>query len=344
MPNFNDSMKTKVSPAAINTGLARPAGTGSTNDLLYTLWGGSTGSINDAGNAYFNTPDAPTALVGTAGNTTASIAFTAGSAGGSAITNYQFSTDNGSTWTTRSPVSTASPLVISGLTNGTAYQIKLRAVNAFGNGTASSAVSVTPVGASNPAFRAASSTTTITGGGGFTLTAPTGTVVGDVLIVQMSVEYDSKSGSIGTAPAGWTVRGTGDDATYPFLPWRTFSRVATGTDSFVWSGGTSWITMNAAMIAVSGATAVDVAGTRTLTAIASSVTTTTSPTLLVGLFSTFENSTAAPASMTARATVSQTNHSQVIATETLSASGATGTRTCPTSSLNVRYSQLIAVK
>jgi hypothetical protein len=59
MPNFNDSMKAKVAPAAINTGLDRPAGTGSTNDLLYTLWGGSTGSINDAGNTYFNTASGP---------------------------------------------------------------------------------------------------------------------------------------------------------------------------------------------------------------------------------------------------------------------------------------------
>lgn len=253
MPNFNDSMKAKVAPAAINTGLDRPAGTGSTNDLLYTKWGGSTGSINDAGNTYFNT-------------------------------------------------------------------------------------------ATGPTFRAASSTTTITGGGGFTLTSPTGTTVGDVLIVQMWVEYDFKSGSVGTAPAGWTLRGTGDDASYPYLPWRTFSRVATGTDSFVWSGGANWIILDAAMIAVSGATAVDVAGTRTLTAIASSVTTTTSPTLLVGLFAVLENTIAAPASMTARSTVTQTNQSLIIATETLSASGATGTRTCPTTSVSLRYAQLIAVK
>jgi len=59
MPNFNDSMKAKVAPAAINTGLDRPAGTGSTNDLLYAKWGGSTGSINDAGNTYFNTVSGP---------------------------------------------------------------------------------------------------------------------------------------------------------------------------------------------------------------------------------------------------------------------------------------------
>ena len=198
--------------------------------------------------------------------------------------------------------------------------------------------------ASGPAFRAASSTTTIAGGGGFTLTAPTGTAVGDVLIVQMYVDSDPKSGVAGTAPEGWTQRGTGDDGNYPFLPWRTYSRIATGSDSFVWTDGANWMKLTAAMIAVSGGTAVDVVGSRTITATASSVTTTTSPTLLVGLWATLENSTAAPASMTARATVSQTGNSQVIATQSLSASGATGTRVSSTSTFSVRYSQLIAVK
>ena len=70
-----------------------------------------------------------------------SVAFTAGAANGSAITNYQYSTNSGSTWTTLSPASTTSPLTISGLTNGTTYGIALRAVNAAGSGSSSAAVS-----------------------------------------------------------------------------------------------------------------------------------------------------------------------------------------------------------
>lgn len=197
-----------------------------------------------------------------------------------------------------------------------------------------------------PAFRSASSTTTITGGGGFTLTAPTGTVAGDVLIVQFYDVIDSKSGVVGTAPAGWTQRGTGDDVNSPHVVWRTFSRLATGPDSFVWSGGSNWTSpLLAAMISVSGGTAVDVVGSRTLVATASSVTTTTAPTLLVGLWTTQANSTAAPASMTSQ--VSMTNiggPSLVIATESLAASGATGTRVSPTVDARLRFSQLIAVK
>ena len=92
-------------------------------------------------------PSAPASLVATPGDGSASIAFTAGVDNGAAITNYEYSTDNGSTWTTRSPAATTSPIAISGLTNGTAYKVKLRAVNSVGTGAESSAVSVTLVSA-----------------------------------------------------------------------------------------------------------------------------------------------------------------------------------------------------
>jgi hypothetical protein len=89
-------------------------------------------------------PAAPTSLVATLGDGSASIAFTAGADNGAAITNYEYSTDGGATWVARSPSSTVSPVVITALTNGTTYQIKLRAINSVGTGAASSAASVTP--------------------------------------------------------------------------------------------------------------------------------------------------------------------------------------------------------
>lgn len=89
-------------------------------------------------------PSAPTSLTATAGNGEATLNFTAGSDGGSAITNYKYSTD-GTTFTAFSPAQTTSPVTITGLTNGTAYNIYLKAVNAVGDGAASSAISVTPV-------------------------------------------------------------------------------------------------------------------------------------------------------------------------------------------------------
>ena len=94
---------------------------------------------------YFTVPAAPTSLIATAGDGQVSVAFTAGATGGCAITNYQYSTDGGTTYSAFSPATVASPVVITGLTNGTSYSIRLRAVNSMGAGAASAAVSSTPV-------------------------------------------------------------------------------------------------------------------------------------------------------------------------------------------------------
>ncbi len=89
-------------------------------------------------------PAAPTNLTATAGDGSATVTFTAGSDGGSAITNYKYSLNGGSSWSALSPSDTTSPITITGLTNGTTYSISIRAVNAVGDGQASQSVSVTP--------------------------------------------------------------------------------------------------------------------------------------------------------------------------------------------------------
>ena len=94
-------------------------------------------------------PAAPTSLSATPGNGSASVAFTAGSDGGSAITNYKYQVDGGA-WTALSPAVTTSPVTIPGLANGTQYSIKLRAVNSIGDGAESAAVTVTPVAPAVP--------------------------------------------------------------------------------------------------------------------------------------------------------------------------------------------------
>jgi hypothetical protein len=101
-------------------------------------------SSNTVAATPITTPSAPTITSIAGGNGILSVSFTAGFNGGSAITNYQFSINNGSTWTTRSPVSTASPLVIGGLSNGTTYTVRIRAINVVGNGDQSNAVNGTP--------------------------------------------------------------------------------------------------------------------------------------------------------------------------------------------------------
>ena len=89
-------------------------------------------------------PSAPTGLSATAGDGQTSITFTTGSNGGSTITNYKYSINGGSSYTAFSPIDITSPVVITGLSNGTSYNIKLRAVNMVGDGAQSAVVTVTP--------------------------------------------------------------------------------------------------------------------------------------------------------------------------------------------------------
>jgi hypothetical protein len=104
------------------------------------------------------TPTAPFITSVVEGNGQATVAFTApGFTGGSAITNYEYSLDGGTTWT--SGGSASSPITITGLTNGTLYVLTLRAVNAVGAGLVSDQSS---------AFTPAAS-------GGTTVTIPTTT-------------------------------------------------------------------------------------------------------------------------------------------------------------------------
>ena len=115
-------------------------------------------AVNDMGDSVasaavsigtLSTPDAPTSLsAGSITGTTVAISFTPGSQGGSAITNYQYalSTDSGSTYGSFTALETpdaTSPITISGLSGGTTYYVKLKAVNTDGAGTESSAVSFT---------------------------------------------------------------------------------------------------------------------------------------------------------------------------------------------------------
>ena len=87
-------------------------------------------------------PGAPTAVSAVAGNTQAVVSFTApADNGGSAITSYTVTSSPGNFTATGA----ASPITVTGLTNGTAYTFTVRAANGVGLGTASSpSNSITP--------------------------------------------------------------------------------------------------------------------------------------------------------------------------------------------------------
>ena len=70
--------------------------------------------------------------------------------GGATITNYEYSTNNGTTWKAFSPADTSTPLVITrrsdttgSLVKGTTYQVRIRAINSKGKGTPSASKTVT---------------------------------------------------------------------------------------------------------------------------------------------------------------------------------------------------------
>ena len=97
-------------------------------------------------------PQPPTGVSGSAGFQSATISFTAPSnTGGSAITGYT-ATCTGAMPATASQMGAASPLTISGLTNGNTYSCSVVATNAQGNSAASATVMVTPVNIAPPAF------------------------------------------------------------------------------------------------------------------------------------------------------------------------------------------------
>lgn len=91
------------------------------------------------------TPSSPMDIRMTPANGSATLEFRAPeNNGGSPILNYAWSL-NGGPWTDRTPASPASPMVISGLQNGTEYRIRIRAVNSVGGGQESWTFRVTPM-------------------------------------------------------------------------------------------------------------------------------------------------------------------------------------------------------
>jgi len=140
------------SPGGITgTGASSPiVVTGLTNGTAYTFTvtatntqGTSVPSAASNSVTPATVPGAPTIGTATRGNAQASVTFTApASNGGSAITGYTVTSSPGDITATGS----SSPIVITGLTNGTAYTFTVTATNAAGTGAASLASnSVTPI-------------------------------------------------------------------------------------------------------------------------------------------------------------------------------------------------------
>ena len=107
-----------------------------TNTILYAQW------------TTVPPPSAPTSLFGVGGDQAAYILFTQSGT----VTNYEYSTDNGATFLAFDPPQIYSPVEINTLssdgttrlTNGTLYNVKLKAVNSGSSSSESDTVDVTP--------------------------------------------------------------------------------------------------------------------------------------------------------------------------------------------------------
>lgn len=83
-------------------------------------------------------PSAPVITSIDSGNESLTINFTSPDDGGYPITNYIYSLDNGINYQTT--INYQSPIVITGLINGTQYEVIIKAVNAMGFGEKSNMV------------------------------------------------------------------------------------------------------------------------------------------------------------------------------------------------------------
>lgn len=142
---------TTAGPTITNSLTTDGTGTGSFTSNLASLVPGTVYYIrayatNSAGTAYGNeltlttVLSSPTSVTAVAANGQATITFTA-SGGGAVVTRYTVTSNPGNI----TAQGTASPITVTGLTNGTAYTFTVVATNATGNSPASAASnSVTP--------------------------------------------------------------------------------------------------------------------------------------------------------------------------------------------------------
>ncbi len=149
------------------------------------------------------TPDAPTNLSATAGNTEVSLSWTAPSDGGSTITDYLVEFNDGSGWETfadgTSPLTTAT---VTGLTNGQQYSFRVSAINAIGTGSTSLVEIITPATTSTKPLQLSATP----GDGKVSLTWVAPTNNGGATITDYLVEYS-------TNEIDWTIFDDGTSTT-----------------------------------------------------------------------------------------------------------------------------------
>ena len=228
-PELHMSITSGSAPAFALTGLS--VGTGYTVEVsssaAFSLTSTASHAFTTAGSAV-TVPGQVTGLTATAGDAQITIEWTAPDNGGSDITDYDYSTNNGATW--RSTGTTGISYVITqtgtpnpaSLSNGTSYFVKVRARNFKGAGPASAASTATPQAQTAPGnVRSLGATAHASTSGQVALswTAPASDGGSDITGYQYAY-------LVGTTNSGWLPSST------PYLAADAVSVTITGLTSY----------------------------------------------------------------------------------------------------------------
>jgi hypothetical protein len=213
-------------------------------------------------NTVATVPAAPTA-VKHAHYTSGSVinTFTAGSTNGGDLVEYQYKLDSGSFTSITNAMLGGNPwlggtFVLTGLTNRQVYSLQVRGVNAAGNGTASTAVDISP----GAYVRSYADARVTSGNASITVNKPSGTVNGDIMVLFFAT---NGTGAI-TPPSGWTNRASLTNGNYKY---HAYTKTAASEGSNYTFTFTSTTTNTSAIIySVANATAYDTIATATATA------------------------------------------------------------------------------
>ncbi|HVA54168.1 MAG TPA: fibronectin type III domain-containing protein, partial [Acidimicrobiales bacterium] len=167
-------------------------------------------------------PGAPSGVIATRSDGQTKVSWTPPSdVGSSSIISYtiQYSSNDGTTWTTATTVAAGTSDVVTGLTNGTSYVFEVAATNAAGTG-AYSALSAAVTSATTPG-------------------APTSVTAASTAGGRSEVTWIDPTSDGGTAITSYTVQYSSNEGT----TWTTATTVATGTSDVVTglTNGTSYV-------------------------------------------------------------------------------------------------------